>query len=156
MERLCDGSTSATRKSLFVMTLSFQVVLLAFSIPAAAQQQPVSGNLPSAPGAIAIDSRNPATLYAVLGSDIYKSTNGGGSWTKTAALGLTQSLISMVVDPSNSNTIYAGGGFYLVTSVDGGQTWKNTWTSSGPKRCGLRAGAAPRGEHAAGGAHLDG
>ena len=95
-------------------------------------------------GSIVFDPANPNIMYAgtgdpnisgypFIGNGIYKSTNGGNTWTH---LGLTnQRIISkIIVDPTNSNTIYAatmGLPFVrdnnrgLYKSTDGGLTWNN-------------------------------
>lgn len=91
-------------------------------------------------GALAIDENNPETIYAasgefngslsILGSGIYKTTDGGDTW---ALIGLTDvgSFSKIYVHPKNSNLIVAGGanrgaGFYV--SKDAGKSWtrKNT------------------------------
>ena len=74
--------------------------------------------------ALAIDPLNPNTLYAgtpVSGASVYKSTNGGNTWT---ASGLTSlDVRALVVDPVTTSTIYAGtlGGVYK--STDSGANW---------------------------------
>jgi photosystem II stability/assembly factor-like uncharacterized protein len=86
---------------------------------------------------IAIDPSNSNILYAgghngVIGTGIYKSTDGGASWVfVSSALNFTESgntylrdISSIVVDPNNSNTIYAGAfNQGLFKSTNGGQSW---------------------------------
>jgi photosystem II stability/assembly factor-like uncharacterized protein len=93
-------------------------------------------------GAIAIDPKNPKTIWAgtgeswtrnsvSVGDGIYKSTDGGESWTN---MGLKDSerIAKILIDPSDSNTVYAcvpgklwsdseERGLYKTT--DGGGTW---------------------------------
>jgi photosystem II stability/assembly factor-like uncharacterized protein len=91
---------------------------------------------------IAIDPSNPNTLYAgtgdpnitfaaFKGNGIYKSIDGGDTWTH---IGLSaQSIVSKIaVDPTNSQIIYAatmgipyatGPERGLYKSIDGGQNW---------------------------------
>jgi len=93
-------------------------------------------------GAIALDPTNPKIVWVgtgeswtrnsvSLGDGIYKSTDGGETWTN---MGLPQSerITRIVVDPRNGNTVYAcvpgklwsdsaDRGLYRTT--DGGQTW---------------------------------
>lgn len=59
--------------------------------------------------ALAIDPSNPATLYAAeYGGGVFKSINGGASWTASSS-GLTNlGVLALVVDPSNPATLYAG------------------------------------------------
>jgi photosystem II stability/assembly factor-like uncharacterized protein len=93
-------------------------------------------------GAIAIDPQAPKTIWAgtgeawtrnsvSIGNGIYKSTDGGDSWTN---MGLPNSerIAKIIVDPKNSDTVYAcvpgklwsdseDRGVYKTT--DGGKTW---------------------------------
>ena len=85
---------------------------------------------------LAIDPLTPATIYAgiyglydgrslrVIGGGVFKSTNGGGSWTNT---GLTDAQVrSLAIDPVTPTTIYAGTGVSGVfKSTDGGGSWTN-------------------------------
>jgi photosystem II stability/assembly factor-like uncharacterized protein len=80
-------------------------------------------------GVLAIDPKNPATLYAggtccsPMSPALYKSTDGGVTWFLT---GLKQIPNYLLIDPRDSDTLYArsglvGGG--VVKSTDGGMTW---------------------------------
>jgi photosystem II stability/assembly factor-like uncharacterized protein len=82
---------------------------------------------------ITLDPCDYATLYfAVVGFDpaaakagVYKSTNAGGSWTRSSAL---DEPINIAVDPRNPQHLYAsdgvrGGTMGFWVSQDGGQTW---------------------------------
>ncbi|HEY1613967.1 MAG TPA: hypothetical protein VGF97_09785 [Rhizomicrobium sp.] len=93
-------------------------------------------------GAIALDPTNPKVVWVgtgeswtrnsvSIGDGIYKSTDGGESWTN---MGLPQSerITRILVDPRNGNTVYAcvpgrlwsdsaDRGLYRTT--DGGKTW---------------------------------
>jgi photosystem II stability/assembly factor-like uncharacterized protein len=81
---------------------------------------------------LAIDSSNPATLYAGTvgsplappgGSGIFKSINGGGSWTAVNT-GLTNTDVStLAIDPTNAATIYAASGAGVFKSTNGGGSW---------------------------------
>lgn len=105
--------------------------------------QPIFDDQPFlAIGHVSIDPNQPETVYVgtgdpnisgypFIGNGVYKSTNGGQTWTH---LGLTeQSIVSKVIlDPSNPNVIYAatmGLPFErneargLYKSVNGGQSW---------------------------------
>lgn len=96
-------------------------------------------------GAIAIDPSNPETIYVgtgdpnitgypFLGDGLYRSINGGQSWSK---IGLedTRIISKIVIDPSNPQRIHVGTmglpfernrqrGLY--TSTDAGKSWKQT------------------------------
>jgi hypothetical protein len=74
--------------------------------------------------ALAIDPSAPATLYAgtLLGS-VFKSMNGGQSWTAVNS-GLTGSIVeALVVDSSGPATLYVGTFGGVFKSVDGGGSW---------------------------------
>ncbi len=94
-------------------------------------------------GSLAFDPQNPETIYAgtgdpnisgyaFIGDGVYKSTNGGLTWTH---IGLEQQRIisKIIVHPQNSNVIYAATmglpfepndqrGLYQTT--DGGNSWQ--------------------------------
>src|SRR5204862_6598993 len=62
--------------------------------------------------ALVIDPQSPATLYvAVQGdrvySDLYKSTDGGGSW-QAIARGLPSNYGALAIDPQTPSTLYTG------------------------------------------------
>ncbi len=108
----------------------------------------LAGGLPTdlAGSDVAIDVNNPQVLYACIGrifgadgNGIYKSTDGGDSWTRLSE-GLpanwgAQGRISVAVAPSDSNRVYAmitrrcdenGGGASMrgaYRSDDAGATW---------------------------------
>jgi hypothetical protein len=87
---------------------------------------------------IVINPADTAVLYACYGQrnstsgkGIYKTTNGGASWTRLTALDTTNfGRTSLALSPSNPQTIYAGvahGGTSslrgLYRSTNGGTTW---------------------------------
>jgi photosystem II stability/assembly factor-like uncharacterized protein len=93
-------------------------------------------------GAIAIDPKNPKTIWAgtgepwtrnsvSIGDGIYKSTDGGENWTN-AGLEESERIAKIVVDPNDGNTVYVcvpgklwsdsdERGVYKTT--DGGKSW---------------------------------
>lgn len=88
--------------------------------------------------AIAVDPDNPATVYiAGYASSplLYKSTDGGATWTNGSA-GLTGvSVRSIAIDPANSNTLYVGingSGGGVFKSTDGGVNWSASNTGLTP------------------------
>ena len=63
---------------------------------------------------LAVDPINSSSVIAGLGiQGVYKTTNGGGSWTKvissTAAIGTTDFFNTLSISPSNRNIVYASG-----------------------------------------------
>lgn len=96
-------------------------------------------------GALALDAQNPDTIYAGTGEanlsadsypgvGLYRSTDGGQTWTLLAAsdtTGLPRRIGTIAIDPFDSSHISLGGvrhssadsaGMY--TTHDGGATWK--------------------------------
>lgn len=71
-----------------------------------------------------IYSLNPNILYVSLSYDgIYKSTNGGTSWTHQSSGGAS----ALAISPTNANTLYKITGMCgtVSKSTDGGVTWVN-------------------------------
>ncbi|MFL5343897.1 MAG: WD40/YVTN/BNR-like repeat-containing protein, partial [Hyalangium sp.] len=82
---------------------------------------------------IIVDPNNANTIYvAFSGGGVWKSLDGGTTWTpKTETLG-SLSVGSLAMDPNNSSVLYLGlgdpfdgTGIGLVKSMDGGDTWFN-------------------------------
>ena len=77
--------------------------------------------------AIAVAPTSPNTVYAALIGGVYRSTDGGATWTKTPTTGLTGSFIlTVAVDPTNASIVYVApgtGGGNLFRSTNGGDTW---------------------------------
>lgn len=93
---------------------------------------------------IEIDPSNSNVIYVgAANGGLWKSTNGGNSWSTATDNIPTLSISDIAVDPSNSNTIYiatgdgsgydVGGDFWggaysagVLKSTDGGATWNTT------------------------------
>ena len=73
--------------------------------------------------ALAVDPTNAGTLYAAAGTGLFKSTDGGMSWSAlNAAPGCRVS--ALVIDPQDPGTIYAASGDSgIFKSTDGGASW---------------------------------
>lgn len=77
---------------------------------------------------LALDPKTPSTLYLGFStSGIYKTTNGGASWSARnngLAIPTIPSILALAIDPQTSTTLYAGtllGG--VLKSTDGAETW---------------------------------
>ncbi|MBP6821781.1 MAG: hypothetical protein KA368_09565 [Acidobacteria bacterium] len=102
------------------------------------------GNIGGRTRSIIINPNDPNIMFAAgVAGGVWKSTNGGKSWTPIADLIANIAITSMAFDPKNPNTIYAGTGegfqngdgvrgAGIFKTLDGGTTWArlpNTTTS---------------------------
>jgi photosystem II stability/assembly factor-like uncharacterized protein len=100
-------------------------------------------------GCVTIDPRDSMTIWVGTGENnsqrsvswgdgVYKSTDGGKSWTNTG-LKKSEHIAKIVVDPRDSNVVYVaaqgplwkgGGERGLYKTTDGGKNWKAVLTIS--------------------------
>jgi len=90
---------------------------------------------------LAVDRKNPGTIYAATEGGLCKSTDGGALWqvlphTGPAELRLTgernKSIRAIAVDPSDGQVVYAASpGGRVYKSTDGGQAWKVAYEKKG-------------------------
>ena len=115
---------------------------------------PLTDLLPSIGiGTLAMDPNSPDTLYAgtgewftsspenggaangnsVRGAGIFKTTDGGATWTQLPATANPNFYYvnKLVVSPNNSQNLYAATFAGIVSSTDGGNTWKLVLSRSG-------------------------
>ena len=74
-----------------------------------------------------IHPSSPNTLIAATNGGIYRTTNGGTSWTKTSSS--SSHFKDLEFKPNSPNTVYASGSSFFYKSTDNGVTW--TSISSG-------------------------
>ncbi|RPI34809.1 MAG: hypothetical protein EHM70_01625 [Chloroflexota bacterium] len=79
---------------------------------------------------IAFDPSDPSVVYAgtgynhQLGNGVFKSTDGGQTWTAANKDMLDCDVTALAIDPQDPQVVYAGvDGGDLYKSVDGGQSW---------------------------------
>jgi len=96
------------------------------------QQVDVSGRVT----ALAVDPRNSNVVYlGAAQGGLWKTTNGGNSWTPLTDDQASLAVGSIAIDPRHPNTIYVGTGepspgqdnYYgagILKSTDGGQSWQ--------------------------------
>src|SRR4051794_8270759 len=94
--------------------------------------------------ALAVDSQDPQTLYAAVGSRVFVTTDGGASWQSMSNGLPTNGVTSLAADTRRSGTVYASmetshtyktkagdvekptGAIYKTT--DGGKTWSGIFS----------------------------
>jgi len=94
------------------------------------------GNIGGRTRALVIHPQDPETMWAAaVAGGIWKTTNGGTTWTPKADLLINLAVNSMALEPHSPNILYAGTGegFFnadavrgagILKSEDGGDSWK--------------------------------
>ena len=107
-----------------------------------------SGRVP----ALAVDPRNSLVVYAgAADGGVWKTTNGGQSWTPLTDSQPSLSTGSIALDPANPDTVYVGTGELIggdaypgagiLKSTDGGTTWTSVSAPFMRNQVGLAIGA---------------
>lgn len=76
---------------------------------------------------IVVDPANSNNVFVCAANGIWRSTNGGGAWTRT----YTGTLEDLEFKPGNSSIIYAAGSTVVLRSNDAGITWTTLSTAQG-------------------------
>jgi uncharacterized repeat protein (TIGR01451 family) len=74
--------------------------------------------------AIAVDPRNDQWLYAGSSESLFKSTDGGQTWTELSFAPRNLPVEAIAIDPQNPDIVYAARTGRLGRSVDAGATWQ--------------------------------
>jgi uncharacterized repeat protein (TIGR01451 family) len=72
---------------------------------------------------LAIAPGDSSTLYAGTGHGLFKSVDGGSSWTFLRGDQFNRIVRQVIVDPTTPDIVYAIWGSSLFKSADGGATW---------------------------------
>jgi photosystem II stability/assembly factor-like uncharacterized protein len=82
--------------------------------------------------ALAIAPSQPETLYlGIYERGVYKSTNGGETWSISNGTGGTMDgrpISTLLVDPDDANTVWAATEYGIYKTQDGGTTWMDIST----------------------------
>jgi photosystem II stability/assembly factor-like uncharacterized protein len=76
--------------------------------------------------ALASAPSNPKVLYASVEGQVYRSADGGGSWTLTNLGDSRLPVLRISVDTAAPSKLYAARPDGFVRSLDGGNTWQKT------------------------------
>jgi len=84
---------------------------------------------------VAIDPTNVQKLWLATGGGLWKSTDGGNTWSTNTdqqlpALGISD----VIIDPTNVNNMFIGVNSGVFKSTDGGTTWNTTGLTQFCKR----------------------
>jgi hypothetical protein len=75
---------------------------------------------------LAIDPKTPTIVYAGTDQGVFKSSDGGASWSPKN-IGLTDGpTYAVIVDPDSPVNVYAATSAGVFRSLDAGETWKAT------------------------------
>ena len=76
---------------------------------------------------IAVDPQSPANVYVAAAGRVFRSADGGRSWT--GGLQLDPRIDALAVDPQRHSILYAGTGEGVFKSLDAGRSW--AWSGLG-------------------------
>lgn len=79
----------------------------------------VTPGIDARPGKLAVSPNNPDLVLMVSGDEVWRSSNGGLSWTPKAL----QPLSALTIDSGQPSVMYAGGTGLVFRSLDGGVQW---------------------------------
>jgi photosystem II stability/assembly factor-like uncharacterized protein len=70
---------------------------------------------------LAVDPKDSNTVYAASAAGVFKSSNGGTTWSYSGLMGFP--VVNLVIKPERPATIYASAPGILFKSLDAGATW---------------------------------
>ena len=113
-----DSSNFPTA-SPFQATIPSNVTSLFVTSNGGTSWTPLDAKIPGAVTAISPDPTNTNVVVAATDNGIFRSTNGGSTWTLENATALN----SLSRSPANSSVIYGGVSTSVYVSTDNGVTW---------------------------------
>src|SRR5215475_4432304 len=75
--------------------------------------------------ALAVAPTSPPTVYAAVGGGMFKTTDGGMSWSASNTGLPNTTVVALAIDPTAPATVYAAtnGGYRVFKTTDGGGSW---------------------------------
>lgn len=77
-----------------------------------------------------VNGAGTANSPGMTGNGMYKSTDGGTTWSQLSATSTWTWVGALGTDPTNANRIYAGTNLGFRRSDDGGQTWSSPFSNT--------------------------
>jgi len=77
-----------------------------------------------APLQVLADPASPNLIYGLRGTEFYRTTDGGGTWTKLTPLNQDYMPDAFTVEPGNPTSLWAVSQNALYKSTDSGDSWK--------------------------------
>ena len=104
-----------------------------FAGPLWAEWQSLSQNLPETDvRTMAVDPKNPKTIYAGSQRRLYKSADGGASWKQILGVRGTDNEVKFIyLDPEEPQHIYAATSHGIKRSLEGGKNWNEFYQGIG-------------------------
>jgi len=85
----------------------------------------IMNGFPSPPQAIAVDTQDPDIVFIACYGGLWRTANGGTSWTKCTLPVDTWGLKAVDINKNNPNQVFAGSTDGVFYSQDRGLTWSN-------------------------------
>jgi photosystem II stability/assembly factor-like uncharacterized protein len=83
----------------------------------------ITNGISNQPQGIAVDSQDPNIVYIATYDAVWRSSNGGGSWTKCTFPAYTWGFNAVAINKINPNQVFVGTSKSVLYSQDRGLTW---------------------------------
>ncbi len=80
----------------------------------------ITGSIEGNPDAIDIDAANPSKIFVGSTWGVFRSSDGGQSWSSA---GISSAVTALAIDSSNPDIVFAGSTGTCYRSTDGGGNW---------------------------------
>lgn len=112
---------------------TFQLITANLQSPGNTSTLAIFGDSVSSFNQMAISQSNPNTMYTTTNLGLYRSNNGGNSWS-FVQMPLRQSALApaaIAIAPNSDNIVYVSAGTVVYKTADGGNSWSASETGAG-------------------------